>query len=88
MFSYARLAVFRPTSVSEVAPTREVDVADVLQQHRAVDGVHLGAEADFAGTQVLVHVVQRVSHGVDRIDHELDLPLLFVGRVLTDPLVV
>lgn len=69
-------------------PTCEVDVADVLQQNRAVDGVHLGAEAHFAGTQVLVHVVQRVSHGVDGVDHELDLALLLIGRVFADPLVV
>lgn len=69
-------------------PTREVDVADVLEQNGAVDGVHLGAEADLARTQVLVHVVQCVSHGVDGVDHELDLPLLFIGRVLADPLVV
>lgn len=79
---------FDPTRHLIVAPTREVDVADVLEQHRAVDGVHLGAEADFSGTQVLVHVVQRVSHGVHGIDHELDLALLLVGRVLADPLVV
>lgn len=71
-----------------MAPTRKVDVADVLEQHRAVNCVHLGAEAHLSGAQVLVHVVQRVRHGVHGIDHELDLPLLFVGRVLADPLVV
>lgn len=59
--------------------TREVDVADVLEQHCAVNGVHLGAEADFTGTQVFVHVVQSVGHGVNRIDHKLDFSFLFIG---------
>lgn len=59
--------------------TREVDVADVLEQHCAVNGVHLGAEADFPRTQVFVHVVQSVSHGINCIDHKLDFSLLFVG---------
>lgn len=37
--------------------TCEVDIADILEQHCAVDGIHLGAEADFSRTQVFVHVM-------------------------------
>ena len=59
--------------------TCEVDIPDVLEQQRAVDGFHPGAQADLPGTQIFVHVVQSVSHGVNCVDHELNLPLLFVG---------
>lgn len=59
--------------------TCEVDTADVLEQQCAIDGVHLGAEPDLSRTKVFVHVVQSVSHGVHRVDHKLNLPLLLVG---------
>ncbi len=59
--------------------TCEVDVADVLEQQRAIDSFHLGAEANFPRTEVFVHVVQSMSHGVNCINHKLNLPLLFVG---------
>lgn len=61
------------------APTCEVDVADVLEQQRAVDGVHFRAETNFSRTEVLVHAVQSVSHCVNRVDHKLNLPFLFIG---------
>lgn len=37
--------------------TCEVDIADVLEQQRAVDAIHLGAEADFSRTEIFVHVM-------------------------------
>lgn len=37
--------------------TCEVDIADVLEQQCAVNGIHLGAEANFSGTEIFVHVV-------------------------------
>lgn len=70
------------------APTCEVDVADVLEQQRAVDGLHFRAETNLPGTEVLVHAVQSVSHGVDCVHHELNLPFLLVGRVFPDTFVV
>lgn len=81
------IAAFCVISISDVeltgrllgSPTCEVDEADVLEQQRAVDGVHLRAKADFSRTEVFVHAVQSVSHGVNGIHHELNLPFLFVG---------
>lgn len=70
------------------APTCEVDVADVLEQQRAVDGVHFRAETNFSRTEVLVHAVQSVSHGVNRVDHELNLPFLFIGRVFPNTFMI
>lgn len=70
------------------APTCEVDVADVLEQQRAVDGFHFRAETNFSRTEVLVHAVQSMSHGVNRVDHKLNLPFLFIGWVFPDTFVV
>lgn len=70
------------------APTCEVDVADVLEQQRAVDGLHFRAETNLSRTEVPVHAVQSVSHGVNRVHHELNLPFLFIGRVFPDTFVV
>lgn len=58
--------------------TCEVDIADVLEQQRPVDSVHPGAEVDSSRTEVFVHVVESVSHGVHGVDDKLYLPLLFV----------
>lgn len=60
----------------------------MLEQVRAVDGVHFSAEAHLARTKLLVHVVQSVSHCVHRIDDELHLPFLLVVGVLPDPLLI
>lgn len=67
-------------------PTIEVDSSDVVQQQAPLHGVHVAADAAAVGTQVVVHVVQGVGHGVDGVDDKLNLPLLLVGRVLADPL--
>lgn len=68
--------------------TCKVEAADVLEQVRAVDGVHFSAEAHLARTKLPVHVVQSVSHSVHRIDDELHLPFLLVVGVLPDPLLI
>lgn len=67
--------------------TIEVDGSDVVEQHLSLHGVHVVADSGAAGTQILVHVVQSVSHGVDRIDYKLNLSFLLVERVPSDPLV-
>lgn len=59
--------------------TCKVDIADVLEQQCAVDGIHLGAEANFSRTEIFVHVMQSMSHGINCINHKLNLPLLLVG---------
>ena len=73
---------------SEGRLTCEVDIADVLEQQRPVDGLHLGAQAHVAGAQAAVHVVQGVGHGVHGVDHKLHLALLLVGGVPSDSLVI
>ena len=67
------------TKTRGVIHTCKVDVTDILEQQSAIDSIHLRAEANFSRTQVFVHVMQRVSHGINGIDHKLDLPLLFIG---------
>lgn len=67
------------TREASAEPTCEVDMADVLEQQCAVDGVHFRAETNLSGTEDLVHAVQRVSHGVYGVNHELNLPFLFIG---------
>lgn len=68
-------------------PTIKVDRVDVLKEHPSFHRVHLLADTHEAGTQVHVHAVQGVGHGVHGVDHKLDLALLLVLRVSTDPLV-
>lgn len=76
-----------PRSRWEAAPlTVEVDRSDILQEEASLHRVHAAAHASAAGTQILVHAVQRVGHGVHRVDHKLDLPLLLVVGVPADPL--
>lgn len=60
----------------------------MLEQMGAVDGVHFGAEAHLPRTQLLVHVVQSVSHGVHGVDDKLHLPFLLVVGVLPYPLLI
>lgn len=66
--------------------TVEVHAADVLEQLLASCVLHLGADPRVVGAEVLVHVVQRVCHGVHSIDHKLDLPLLLVVGVFANSL--
>lgn len=66
--------------------TIEVNAAYVLEQLFASRVLHLGAEPRVVGTEVLVHVVERVCHGVHSIDHELDLPLLLIVGVFANSL--
>ena len=58
--------------------TIEIDRADVLEEHTSLHGVHLVANAHVAGTQVNVHAVYGVGHGVHCVDHKLHLAFLFV----------
>lgn len=57
-----------------------------MQQQAALHWVHAAADAVASRTEVLVHTVQGVGHGVDGINHKLDLALLLVARVTADPL--
>ena len=61
--------------------TVEADGADVGQQLLPVDVGHARTQAGVSGTELAVHVVQSVRHGVHGVHHELDLPLLLVGGV-------
>lgn len=64
--------------------TIEVDGPDVGEQHGAFDRVHSVTDARCAGTQVQMHVVQRMSHRVHRVNHKLHLSLLLISGVTTD----
>lgn len=61
--------------------TVEADGADVGQQLLPVDVGHARTQAGVSGTELAVHVVQSVRHGVHGVHHELNLPLLLVGGV-------
>lgn len=66
--------------------TVEADAADVLEEFLPSGQVHLGADAGVLGTQVPLHVVEGVGHGVHRIDHKLDLTLLLILGINADTL--
>lgn len=68
------------------ALTVEAGVANVLEQRLPLDRLHLQTDAGVIGTQVAVHVVQGVRHGVDGVDDELHLALLLVLGVDPDAL--
>lgn len=64
--------------------TVKVDRANVLEEHPSLHRVHLLADTHRAGTQVHVHAVQGVGHGVHSINYKLYLALLLVLRVSAD----
>lgn len=61
--------------------TIKADVSDVSQQLLAIYAAHAGAKAWISQTEVPMHAVQRVGHGVHRVHHKLHLPLLLVSGV-------
>lgn len=75
-----------PKSVGVWRLTIEIDVADVLQQLLAPRLLHLWTDAPVVSTQVLVHVMQGMSHSVDGINHELNLALLLIVGIFPDSL--
>lgn len=66
--------------------TIEADTADVLEEFLPSSQIHLGADAGVLWTQVSLHVVEGVGHGVHRVDHKLNLTLLLVLGVNADAL--
>lgn len=66
--------------------TIEADTADVLEQFLPSSQIHLRADAGVLWTQVSLHVVEGVGHGVHRVDHKLDLTLLLVLGISADTL--
>lgn len=69
------------------ALTVKTDATNVLEEHPPFHRVHLLTDAHGAGTEVHVHAVQGVGHGVHGIDYKLHLALLFVLGVAADSLV-
>lgn len=61
-----------------VALTIEANAADVLEELLPSSQFHLRTEASVVGTQVPLHVVEGVGHGVHGVNHKLDLPFLFI----------
>ena len=74
-----------PSKATQGFPSRvasltiEIDGKDVVQQGTSVNGVHLVTHSSVAWTEVHVHVVQGMGHGVDGIDDKLHLSFLFIG---------
>ena len=66
--------------------TVEIHVADVLQQLLAPRLFHLWTDAPVVSTEVLVHVMQGMSHSVDCVNHELNFPLLLIVGVFSNSL--
>lgn len=64
--------------------TIEVDGANVLEEHPSFNRVHLITDTHGPRTQVQVHAVQGMCHGIHSINHKLHLPLLFILWVATD----
>lgn len=87
MTTVARLGfVFFWSLLFVAALTVEAGVANVLEQRLPLGRLHLQTDAGVIGTQVAVHVVQGVRHGVDGVDDELHLALLLVLGVDPDAL--
>lgn len=68
--------------------TCKVKAADVLEQMGAIDGIHFRTEAHPPRAQLLMHVVQRVSHYVNGVNDKLHLPFLLVVGVFSYPLLI
>lgn len=66
--------------------TIEAGVTNVLQQSLSFSGLHMWTNARMIRTQVLLHVVQSVGHGVHCVDHELHFPFLLIFVVNSDAL--
>lgn len=64
--------------------TVEADAADVAQQLLPSGHLHVGTDARAVGTQVVLHVVEGVGHGINGVDHKLHLTLLLVLGVDAD----
>lgn len=66
--------------------TVEVNTADVLQQLLAPCMFHLWADTRIIAAQILVHLMEGMSHGINSIDHKLNSPLLLIVGVFPNSL--
>lgn len=66
-------SVFKETGL-----TCKVQAAYVLEQVSAIDRIHFGTETYLPRAELLVHVVEGVSHRIDGVDNKLDLSFLLV----------
>ncbi|MEQ2181608.1 hypothetical protein GOODEAATRI_013305, partial [Goodea atripinnis] len=67
--------------------TIKVYRVNVLEEHPSFHRVHLLTDTHGARTEVHVHHVQCVGHGIHSVNDKLHLTLLFVLRVPTDSFV-
>lgn len=58
--------------------TIKMYIADVPQEIFSTNWVHRRADANVAGAQVFVHVLQCMGHGIYSIDHKLNFTFLLV----------
>lgn len=61
--------------------TIKIDGTDVTQQHSPIHRVHFVTNAHRTWTEVNVHAMECVGHGVHGVNHKLHLPFLLVTGV-------
>lgn len=66
--------------------TIEVNMADILQQLLAACLLHLWAHSAVVSTQILVHVMKSMGHGIDSINHKLYFTFLLIIGVFSNSL--
>ena len=56
----------------------ERDVDQVIEEDLPVDGIQGVTHTRFVLAEIVVHVIQCVRHGIDRVNHEAELRVLHV----------
>ena len=69
------------TTTSESTPTgnpRESTALQKMHQQRRIHACHFAAQARSSIAHLLMHLVQAVHHGQDRVDHEGEFRILVI----------
>lgn len=64
--------------------TIKIDGTDVTQQHSSIHRVHFVTNAHRTWTEVNVHAMECMGHGVHGVNHKLHLPFLLICRIPAD----
>lgn len=74
--------------ISLIRLTCKVQAADVFEQMSTIDGIHFRTEAHFPQAELLMHIMQGVSHNINSINNKLHLPFLLKVRVFSYPFLI
>lgn len=69
-----------------VSLTIKASIADVLEESFSFSGFHLWADRGMIWTQVPVHVMESMGHGIHCVNHKLHLSFLLITGVDPDAL--